>query len=405
MSRVFTSSLQRLSSRFLQSQKKILAIENEQEPVGKKTDLRVFAANELAALWGIKDYEIRNATRKDGWPEAVKTSYNANGYRIDDIPVMLELLGRSPAASVQPFYLCVSNFKGGSGKTTLSIHLAQFAALMGYRVLLVDLDPQASATSSYGLIPGEDYAQDETLYEAISARLRNEPAGPVTLQDTNWGNRIKLAAGCYDMQFLEFEVAAALNRDPSLRFWELVKDELDKVSEGFDLVVFDTPPTLGFITLNAVSVAHGIVIPTPPSMLDFVSTGSFMKMLATSLKMYLKAVPVGNGGSDTPLPSAEFVRFVTTKLDMRQAAPARISQYLAHIVGIEQMCPVPLVTSARFEDAMNRVRTIYESRRETSEGYTRIRDAFDGIGRDIMREVEQVRTRWLEEKKEADHAA
>ncbi|RUV37498.1 plasmid partitioning protein RepA, partial [Mesorhizobium sp. M1A.T.Ca.IN.004.03.1.1] len=63
--------------------------------------------------------------------------------------------------------IAVTNFKGGSGKTTTSIHLAQFLALRGYRVLAVDLDPQASMSAMLGYQPEFDVGENETLYGAI----------------------------------------------------------------------------------------------------------------------------------------------------------------------------------------------------------------------------------------------
>ena len=71
--------------------------------------------------------------------------------------------------------LAVTNFKGGSGKTTTSVHLAQYLALQGYRVLAVDLDPQASLSALLGVLPETDVKSNETLY----ARIRyDEDSGP-----------------------------------------------------------------------------------------------------------------------------------------------------------------------------------------------------------------------------------
>src|SRR5690606_19393631 len=75
--------------------------------------------------------------------------------------------------------IAVTNFKGGSGKTTTSVHLAQYLALQGYRVLAIDLDPQASLSALLGVLPETDVKSNETLYAAIRYDEERRPLSDV----------------------------------------------------------------------------------------------------------------------------------------------------------------------------------------------------------------------------------
>lgn len=143
--------------------------------------------------------------------------------------------------------VAVANQKGGVGKTTTSINLAASIASRGYRVLLVDFDPQGNASSGVG------YPRDKvelTIYDAL--------VGEVTLEDVIRPTDITtlfVVPATTDLVGAEIELIGAEHRE---RF---LANALAPVAAQYDYVVIDCPPSLGMLTLNALVAADGIVVP------------------------------------------------------------------------------------------------------------------------------------------------
>lgn len=143
--------------------------------------------------------------------------------------------------------LAVVNQKGGVGKSTTAVNLSATLAETGLRVLLVDIDPQGNATSGYGL---DKNRRDRCVYDALlgSASLEEliEPvgvAGVFVVPST-----IQLAGA-------EIELVSAFSRETKL------KQVLQPVLGDFDIVIVDCPPSLGLLTINALTAADGVLIP------------------------------------------------------------------------------------------------------------------------------------------------
>src|SRR5437773_1272489 len=143
--------------------------------------------------------------------------------------------------------VAVANQKGGVGKTTTAINLAASVASRGYRVLLLDFDPQGNASSGVG------YPRDKvelTVYDAI--------CGEVSLEDVIRPTDITtlfVAPATTDLVGAEIELIGADHRE---RF---LANALAPVSPDYDYVVVDCPPSLGLLTLNALVAADGVVVP------------------------------------------------------------------------------------------------------------------------------------------------
>lgn len=143
--------------------------------------------------------------------------------------------------------ISVANQKGGVGKTTTSINLAYSLAVLEYRVLLVDADPQANTTSGMGFDPK---VVKIGLYETLVQDLDPES---VIMQTEN--KFLDLIPSNIDLVGAEIEMIDLPNRE------KLMQRVLNKVSEKYDFIIIDCSPSLGLITTNALAASHSIVIP------------------------------------------------------------------------------------------------------------------------------------------------
>ena len=140
--------------------------------------------------------------------------------------------------------IAIANQKGGVGKTTTAVNLSASLAVAERQVLLVDFDPQGNATSGSGV------EAQRGVYEVLSGRCGLEQA----LCSTEIAS-LKVLPSTIDLIGLEVELVDATDRETRL------KAVLDRVKEGFDFVFIDCPPSLGLLTVNALTAADSVLIP------------------------------------------------------------------------------------------------------------------------------------------------
>lgn len=143
--------------------------------------------------------------------------------------------------------IAIANQKGGVGKTTTAVNLAAVLAGRGVRVLLVDSDPQANATSGVGIQRG---SFRRSLYHVV---VLGEPIQSVLLPTEI--NNLTLVPANKDLAGAEVELVEIENREFRLR------DALRAVEADFDLIIIDCPPSLGLLTLNALTSAKSLLVP------------------------------------------------------------------------------------------------------------------------------------------------
>lgn len=142
--------------------------------------------------------------------------------------------------------IAIANQKGGVGKTTTAINLSACVAQLGARVLMVDLDPQGNATSGLGL--------DKNLQPSIYDVLINDMPAAEAITPTEFDNLSMLTSNI-ELAGAEIEMVSLMARE------QILKRALDMVRSSFDFIFIDCPPSLGLLTLNALTAADSLVVP------------------------------------------------------------------------------------------------------------------------------------------------
>ena len=303
-----------------------------------------------------------------------------------------------------PAKVCaVANFKGGVGKTSMAAHLAMSAALDGYRVLVIDLDSQGSMTSIFGgavasewdtIFPlvARDYALglraenqrrvdrgeapvalDETLTEAL-----NRSSADV-IRKTHWPS-IDLIGAQLNLYWAEFQIPVWRMSLRGWKLWEALSNGLarDGVLERYDIVILDTPPALGYLTINGLTAADILLVPMGASFLEFDSTGRFFDMLHSTFQSIEEGENVAARALGRPEAHFEWdaVRAIITRYDgAQQAELAGLMQaYLGR-----SLSPWRQDFTALVGQASEQVNGIYEAdyRDFNRDTYARGRQTFD----------------------------
>jgi chromosome partitioning protein len=271
--------------------------------------------------------------------------------------------------------LSVMNFKGGSGKTTTAAHLAQFLALRGYRVLAVDLDPQASLSALFGHQPELDVADGETIYGAIRYGTERRPTAEIVRQTYIPG--LHLIPGHLELMEFEHETPKALAAQGGREalFFSRVGEAIAQVADDYDVVVIDCPPQLGFLTLSALCTATAVLITVHPQMLDVMSMSQFLNMTGDLLEVVSRA-----GGST----SYDWMRYLITRYEPADGPQQQMFGFMKSIFG-ERVMNAPMLKSTAIADAGLTKQTLYEVERHqfTRGTYDRALEAVDAVNGEI----------------------
>ena len=143
--------------------------------------------------------------------------------------------------------ISITNQKGGVGKTTTAINLSAALAEANQNVLVIDFDPQANATSGFGVELGDE---DKTVMDVIRGKADIKKA----IIETNVKN-LDILAGDVELSVLELELLDKPEKEKKL------KQVVDKISSEYDYIVIDCPPSVGMLTVNALVASDSVIIP------------------------------------------------------------------------------------------------------------------------------------------------
>ncbi|WP_104667856.1 plasmid partitioning protein RepA [Ensifer adhaerens] len=360
-------------------------------PPRSEKALRSFLTNEVSKLTSIPDSTLKLMSSEGRGPTPSRLENNHRVYTLAQINELRELFAKQKPAEALRFLprrrpgehlqvLAIANFKGGSAKTTTCVHLAHYLALQGYRVLALDLDPQASLSAMFGAQPELDVGANETIYAA----LRYDDAERRPIRDIirkTYFDGVDLVPGNLEVMEYEHETPRVLaNKSGSgAIFFERLKLALAEVEQDYDIVILDTPPSLGFLTLSAIYAATSMVITVHPAMLDVASMSQFLLMMGDLISV------LNESGAQL---DQDFIRYLVTRHDPNDAPQSQVVAMLRHMFGTDVLLPTAIESTA-VEAAGLAKRSIYELEmgqigRDT---HKRAREAVDAVNEAIVRLV------------------
>jgi len=362
-------------------------------PPSSQKVLRKFTSGEAARLIGVSDSTLRKMTLAGEGPQPETTSNGRRLYNLAEINQIRRLLAQSTRGRESIEFiphrrsgehlqvLAVTNFKGGSGKTTTTAHLAQFLALQGYRVLAVDLDPQASLSALLGVLPELDVASNQTLYAAIRYDEERRPLSEV-IRPTYFDG-LDLVPGNLELMEFEHTTPRALSTGASgeTLFFTRVASALDEIADNYDVVLIDCPPQLGFLTLSGLCAATSMIITIHPQMLDISSMSQFLLMTRDLLGV------VRDAGGDLKY---DFIRYLLTRYEPQDAPQTKVAALLRNLFD-DHVLTNAMVKSAAVSDAGLTKQTLYEIGREnmTRSTYDRAMESLEAVNSEVEALIKQ----------------
>lgn len=366
-------------------------------PPTARKNIRSFSSAEAAEFIGIHQGYLRQLVAEGHGPQP-----SANGrrtYSATDIDALRRLLdegGKGPRKYVRHRregeklqVISVMNFKGGSGKTTTSAHLAQFLALRGYRTLAIDLDPQASLSALFGHQPELEVGENETLYGAI--RYDDARQDITEIVRSTYTPNLHIIPGNLELMEFEHETPKVLadraarppaerSRDGSM-FFARIGERLGEIESAYDVVVIDCPPQLGFLTLSALCAATAVLITVHPQMLDVMSMSQFLQMTGHLLEVVEHA-----GGTM----NYDWMRYLVTRFEPNDGPQTQMAGFMRSIFG-NRVLSNTMLKSTAVSDAGLTKQTLYEVDRSqfTRGTYDRAIESLTAVNMEIEELLKQ----------------
>nr|CAD6629806.1 plasmid partitioning protein RepA [Rhizobium sp. Khangiran2] len=357
----------------------------EQYPPDAEKGLRTFSMAEVADFIGVAQNTIKKLHLEGKGPVPATSPSGRRSYTAEqmlEIRRYLDKNGRSDFKRYLPHrrngealqILSVVNFKGGSGKTTTTAHLAQYLALTGHRVLAIDLDPQASLTALHGIQPELD--KNLSLFDTLRYDDERRPITDV-IQKTNFPG-LDIVPANLELQEYEYQtpLAATSKSSPEGRlFFTRISNALKDVDDRYDVVVIDCPPQLGYLTLTALTASTSVLITVHPQMLDIMSMSQFLLMLGGILESIKRA------GAKVKL---NWFRYLVTRYEPTDGPQAQMVGYMQAMFS-KRMLKNQMLKSTAISDAGITKQTLYEVEKSqfTRSTYDRALESLNAVNGEV----------------------
>lgn len=341
-----------------------------------------FTTSQVAAICGIEkaaiDYRIKKADLPTGQMDdgrrrkfsLADTRSWAQAYR----PKSLK------PSSAEAITIAVANFKGGVTKTTTAVTLAQGLSLRGHKVLVIDTDPQGSMTTLFGLLPDVDVADEKTI---LSLCYGSELAVDYAISPTYWAG-IDIVPANLALYSAEFALPSRQKSEPNFEFWNVLNNGIDVARTNYDVIILDTSPSLSYLTINALLASDGLIMPLPPSTLDFTSSGQFWNLFND-----LAANLLTNRGKSK---SFDFVDVLLARVDANDSSSSVVREWITAAYA-NMVLPVEIPKTSLTASASAEFGTVYDTEPSSINART-YRRAYDAYERVVELVEGQIQTAW-----------
>ena len=350
---------------------------------GRRKTAPTFNATQLAALCEVDRSQVVYRLGKGDLPTgAINKSGNRREFTLQETQTWVREYRsrRLRPAGAEAICIAVANFKGGVGKTTTTMTLAQGLTLRGHRVLVIDCDPQGSLTTLFGILPDTEVEEVQTI---LPVCMGQQASIAPAIQSTYWHN-LDLVCAAPLLFAAEFGLPARQMREEGFEFWNVLNLALDDVRGQYDVVLLDTPPALSYVTINALMASDGILMPLPPNALDAASAAQFWRLFSD-----LTGDLVMHRGVTKEF---DFVRVLLTRVDNQDATAAVVREWIGKTYeGKVLPAEIPKTTVASSSAA--EFGTVYDIGRYegNQRTYKRALDAYDKVT-ELLEEI--IRASW-----------
>ena len=351
-------------------------------PENRKT-APTFNATQLATLCEVDRSQVVYRIGKGDLPIGkINESGNRREFSLEEIlPWVREYRAKQlRPKGAEAVCIAVANFKGGVGKTTTAMTLAQGLNLKGHRVLVIDCDPQGSLTTLFGILPDTEVDETQTI---LSVCLGLETSIEPAIQQTYWSG-LDLVCAAPLLFAAEFGLPARQMNEKGFEFWNVLNVAMDDVRDRYDVIIIDTPPALSYVTINALMASDGILMPLPPNALDAASAAQFWRLFSDLAGQLVEQRGVTK--------EFDFVRVLLTRVDSQDSTTATVRDWINKTYeGKVLPAEIPKTTVASSSSAeFGTVYDVgkYEGNQRT---YKRAIDAYDRVT-ELLEEI--IRATW-----------
>ena len=350
-------------------------------PDARKRSL-FFSTNQVATICGLEKTQMDYRIKKGDLPTGDMQSGHRRKFSLEDTRVWAknERSKFMRPNNAEAITIAIANFKGGVTKTTTAVTLAQGLSLRGHNVLVIDTDPQGSLTTLFGILPDVDVSDDQTILKLCYG---SELSIDYAIKSTYWSG-IDIVPSNLALYSAEFALPSRQKTETKFEFWNVLNNGIDTARIKYDIIIIDTSPSLSYLTINALLAADGLIMPLPPSTLDFASSGQFWNLfndLAENL--------VTNRGKSK---SFDFVDVLLARVDANDTSSSVVREWIT--AGYAKMVlPVEIPKTSITASASAEFGTVYDTD-PTSINSRTYRRAFDAYERVVVLVEEQIITAW-----------
>ncbi|SNR67016.1 AAA family ATPase [Puniceibacterium sediminis] len=361
-------------------------------PDTRKSDkgLRRFTIREMADICFRVNYNTLRHHLKNipDLPQGIMEPGNRRTFSLEEILEIQQRLFEAGKIPVEMYpskldgenttKLLIYNLKGGVSKTSTAVNLAQFLAMRGFKVLLVDLDPQASCSDLFDI--QADLDGTPSIYDVLRYEEEGDGEARVPIADAiqaTYFPNIDIIPGSISLTEFEYETASAAAK--GIPFYSRISDALSLVEDAYDVVLFDTPPHMSFCVIAALYASNSMLIPLSAGMLDVVSLVKFLDLASSTLDSI--------EGVD-PNKRFDFIRILLTRYSPNDPAQLQLSSFLRNTLG-SAMLNTDFLASTAIADAGNTMNPLLEVDPSsfTRKTYDRILESLHGIALEIEGEI------------------